>query len=181
MQINGEKIYLKRLNVEDVTANYVTWMSDPEVCKYLESKWQSHTLESIRKYVDGLSKSPSNYLMGIFNITDNKHIGNIKLGNIHKVHRYCDLGLLIGEKEFWGKGIATEAITSATKYGFEILNLHKIFATVWEPNVGSYKAFIKAGYVEVGIFKKHIFLDGKYVDEYILEIINNNETHNKSL
>ena len=104
MQINGEKIYLKRLNVEDVTANYVTWMSDPEVLrKYLESKWQSHTLESIRKYVDGLSKSPSNYLMGIFNITDNKHIGNIKLGNIHKVHPLLRFRLADWRERILGK------------------------------------------------------------------------------
>jgi RimJ/RimL family protein N-acetyltransferase len=41
------------------------------------------------------------------------------------------------------------------------------------PNIGSYKAFIKAGFAEVGIYKEHCFFDGHYVDCYILEVLNN--------
>jgi [ribosomal protein S5]-alanine N-acetyltransferase len=97
------------------------------------------------------------------------HIGNIKIGSINWQHRYGDVGLLIGDKNSWGKGIAAEAISLVTQYAFEELNLHKLTAGMYEQNIGSYKAFIKAGYQEVGRFKQHYFSHGEYVDGIVVE------------
>jgi [ribosomal protein S5]-alanine N-acetyltransferase len=79
------------------------------------------------------------------------------------------VGLMIGDKTSWGKGIAFEAIELVTQYGFEELNLRKLTAGMYEQNVGSYKSFLKAGYQEVGRYKQHFFLQGHFIDGILLE------------
>jgi RimJ/RimL family protein N-acetyltransferase len=169
MQIRGHHIYLRFLTPDDVGDVYVAWMNDSEITQYLESRWSVQTLESIRNFVQAMSESPSNFLFGIFLNSTNKHIGNIKIGNINQIHRYGDVGLIIGDRASWGKGLASEAISLVTKYGFEELNLHKLFAGMYEQNVGSYKAFLKVGYQDAGRYKRHFFSQGQYVDALWVE------------
>src|SRR5205814_2669717 len=99
---------------------------------------------------------------------NDQHIGNIKLGPIHWIHRYAEIGLLIGEKSCWGQGYASEAIRLVTTYAFERLNLHKVTAGCYATNVGSVRAFEKAGFVREGVRPRHCFCEGTYVDLILL-------------
>ncbi len=99
------------------------------------------------------------------------HIGNIKLGPVNWIHQCADIGLLIGDKEYWGKGVATEAIQLVVEYAFKKLNLHKLTAGCHSTNIGSIKAFQNAGFVIEGMLKQHSFLQGRYVDAVILGLL----------
>ncbi len=165
----GKKIFIRLLSPEDVTQEYVNWMQDEEIVQYLESRWRVSTIEDIKEYVKTINNSPNDFLLGIFDKENSEHIGNIKIGSINQIHRYADIGFIIGNKKYWGKGIASEAIELATKFAFEELNLNKLIAGIYEGNIGSTKALIKMGYREVGILKKHRFCKGKYVDEILVE------------
>jgi RimJ/RimL family protein N-acetyltransferase len=131
-------------------------------------------MESIRNYVKAVSGSSEDYLYGIYE--SNEHIGNIKLHtNMH--HNLGDIGLIIGDKTKWGRGYATEAIKVLTKHGFDTLELHKISAGVYSDNIGSMKAFYKAGYAEDGrhertYMSRPSLIWGDYVDEVIMSIWN---------
>ena len=118
-------------------------------------------------------KSKNNFLFGIFLKENNEHIGNIKIGNINSFHRFADLGIMIGKKELWGKGYATEAIKLATRFAFRKLNLHKLTAGMYAPNKGSHKAFLKCGYVDAGRLRKHRSFNKRYVDNLVVEKIRN--------
>ncbi len=161
-------IKLKLLTPEDVTPEYLKWLSDPDINQYLESRWDSYTLEDLRSYVRSVNSSKNNFLFGIF-LQDDKHIGNVKIGSINWIHRCADIGIIIGDKSCWGKGYGTKAIQLATEYAFTELNLNHIMAGIYACNVASYKAFLKAGYREVGRFTKRRFYKGGYVDEIIME------------
>jgi [ribosomal protein S5]-alanine N-acetyltransferase len=169
MSIHGQHIYLRELTPNDVGSDYVTWMNDSEITQYLESRWTTQTFESIRIFVQKMCDSSNDYLFGIFLKNTDQHIGNIKIGSINQFHRYGDVGLIIGDKASWGKGIAAEAIELITHYAFEDLNLNKLTAGMYEQNLGSYKAFLKAGYREVGRYQKHFFCQGQYVDAFLME------------
>jgi [ribosomal protein S5]-alanine N-acetyltransferase len=172
MKVLGTRIYLRLLSPDDVSEAYLQWMHDPEVIQYLESRWQTQTMESVRAFVQDKNDSQNDFLFGIFLNDTHQHIGNIKIGDINFLYRRGDVGLIIGEKSAWGKGYGTDAIELVTQYGFQDLNLHKLTAGMYVPNQGSYKAFIKAGYREVGIYKKHTFVNGQYVDSIIVEKCN---------
>jgi RimJ/RimL family protein N-acetyltransferase len=148
-----------------VTQKYVDWMNDPDVTQYTESRFRKHTFRGIKLYVQDISGSSNDYFYGIF--LDGEHIGNIKLHvNIH--HNLGDIGIIIGDKNEWGKGYATEAIKLVTNHGFNVLGLHKIYAGIYSNNKGSIGAFTKAGYSEDGYNKQTYLSDGEYVDEIIM-------------
>lgn len=166
------EIYIKLLSEEDVTKEYVDWMNNSEITKFLESRWSSFTLSDLKQFVSSMNSSQNNYFFGIYDKNNNKHIGNIKLGNINWIHKYADIGLIIGLKEYWGKGIATSAIHLAVEYAFNELKLHKVFACAYEDNIGSKHAFLKNGFIEMGIFHEHVLLDGSYQNLHFFEKIN---------
>jgi RimJ/RimL family protein N-acetyltransferase len=169
MRLEGQHIYLRLLTPDDVGEEYVAWLNNPDITQYLESRWSSQTRDSARAFVQTISDSQRDFLFGMFLKENHRHIGNIKIGGINYIHRYGDVGLLIGDKDSWGKGIASEAISLVTRYGFEELNLNKLTAGMYEQNLGSYKAFIKSGYREVGRYRRHFFCQGRYVDAVIVE------------
>ncbi|MBG0859629.1 MAG: GNAT family N-acetyltransferase [Bacteroidales bacterium] len=169
MKAIGKQVYIRQLTQEDVSDTYVSWMNDPEVTQYLESKWQIHTHRSCAEYIETLSKDKNNYLFGVFLITDSTHIGNIKIGNIHPVHRYCDIGMAIGKKDNWTKGVGSEVLMLIEKIAFEELNLNKIWGGIYANNIGSFRMTQKCGWREVGRFEKHVFYKGEYVDVIIVE------------
>lgn len=170
--LEDDVIVLRELTEDDVGADYVSWMNDYSIVKYTESKFTQHSFDSIRKFVRSVNESENNQLFGIFIKENGRHVGNIKLGNIHPVYMHADIGLIIGLKEYWGKGIATKAIKMVTNYGFDALNLHKIFAGAYSINVGSIKAFQKCGYKIAYIKKDEVFFENNYVDCVYLEKFN---------
>lgn len=171
MILQTDKIYLQLLSEENASSEYAEWMNDYEVNRFLESRWKYQTADSVLDFVRYINKSENDILFGIFLKNENKHIGNIKIGNINWIHRNADIGLLIGDRNFWGKGFASDAIKLITIYAFKSLNLHKLIAGIYKGNEGSYKAFLKAGWSDIGIMKEHRFFEGNYVDEYLVEIL----------
>lgn len=169
MRINGKRIYLKLLSPDDVGENYCRWMNDKEVTQYLESRWRSYSLEDLKVYVKNLDQGRTNFMFGIFLNQTREHIGNIKIGNIDQRHKFGDIGLVIGIKKEWGKGYATESIGMATDYAFNKIGLNKLIAGIYENNLGSYYAFLKCGYREVGRLKKHRFFKNNFIDEILVE------------
>lgn len=55
--VNGKNVYLRPISLEDVSANYVNWMNDPQINQYLESRFSEQTLESIRDFVQSMIDS----------------------------------------------------------------------------------------------------------------------------
>lgn len=170
----GERIYLRRLTEDDATEDYVRWMNDPEINQFLESRFYTHTIESTKAFIRSVTND-NNYQFGIFIKENNKHIGNIKIGSINNYHKFADIGFLIGEKNYWGKGIATEAIGLATDFAFNTLRLHKLWGGLYSPNVGSLKAFQKNGYEQEGVKKSQYLLNGVYYDDIMFGKVNPNE------
>jgi len=172
VKLIGKRIILQDLKIDDITTDYVDWMNDQSVVKFTESRFQKHTFESTCSYVFQLHKSQDNILFGIFDINNRLHLGNIKIGPIDTYHSIADIGLIVGRKSYWGRGIATETIKLISDYAFEVLKIHKLTASCYENNEGSKKAFLKAGYQQEGIRKKHCRNGVKWVDKYDFGLIN---------
>ncbi len=172
--IKGERIFLRRLTEEDVTQEYVDWMNDPDINQYLESRFYTHTIESTKAFIRSVTND-ENYQFGIFLNETGAHIGNIKVGGINHYHKYGDIGFLIGNKTYWGKGFATEAIQLVTDFAFNTLKLHKLVGGLYSPNLGSLKAFQNNGFKQEGVVKSQYLLNGIYYDAINLGKINPNE------
>ena len=170
--IEGVRIYLREVKLSDVNEDYYKWMNDSDVNQYLETRFIPQSLENIKQYVLSMDGKSDEIFLAICSKENNKHIGNIKVGPINWYHRFADISLLIGDKDYWGKGYATEAIKLMSDFAFKILNLHKLKAGCYADNLGSKKAFEKAGYKFESQVKEECYFNGKYQDGIILVLIN---------
>jgi ribosomal-protein-alanine N-acetyltransferase len=164
-----ERLLLRTLTIADATDRYLAWMRDPETTRFLESRLVDHDLGSLREYIASCNDAPASILLGIC-LADGTHIGNIKLGPIDPYHQQAAVGLLIGERDQWGKGHATEAIGALTAYAFQEIGLQKLYAGCYASNVGSAGAFLKAGWTEEGRNRAHWRSDGGREDNIQLGI-----------
>lgn len=171
----GEKILLRLIRPADVNDAYVRWMNDPEVTQYLESRFNSYTSHNLLQDVKEMIADPDSFLFAIVDKGDNRHIGNIKLGTINRMHRRASVGLFIGETEFFGQGVGTEAINLIARFAFGDLNLHKLTAGFYAPNRAAEKIFTKNGFEKEGLRKQHVIYDGSYIDVIELGLINPKE------
>lgn len=174
--LESDIFYLRKISIDDCNENYLKWMNDPEINKYLESRFMTHTIDSLKDFVTSMNSSENNVLFAIIDKESDTHIGNIKLGNIHPVHKYADIGLIIGDKNYWGRGIATNAIKLVSEFAFEELNLRKVFAGVYENNIGSIRAFEKCGFKKAYVKKDNYFFEGKFINAFVFELYNKNLT-----
>lgn len=161
-------IGLRLLTASDVTLDYLGWLNDPDVNRYLETRFKSWSLEEIESFVKEKEESPDEYLWGIFIVSRRRHVGNIKLGPINRNHRRADISLFVGDKDWWGKGIATRAIRLVTAFGFGTANLNKLQAGAYAPNEGSIRAFCNVGFVREGLIVEAALVDGRAVDTVLV-------------
>jgi RimJ/RimL family protein N-acetyltransferase len=90
-------------------------------------------------------------------------IGLVTQSDIYRLT--AEIGYWIGEP-YWGLEIATEAVKMMTAYGFNQLNLVRIYSSVFDFNKASQKVLEKAGYKLEAIFEKSIIKNGVISDEY---------------
>jgi RimJ/RimL family protein N-acetyltransferase len=154
--LRGGGVSLRLATLEDCTARYESWLADPIVNQYLETRWRPQPLGGIREFVAGMLESADSYLFAIVENASGTHIGNIKVGPIAWNHLYADVSYFIGERACWGKGYATEAIRLVTGFAFQRLGLHRLQAGLYAGNGASGRALEKAGYRREAIFKSQL-------------------------
>ena len=170
-RIEGQRIILRNVRDEDVSEEYCSWMNDPEVTQFLECRFQKHTEDDLRAFVAGMEQDGDNVFLAIVLRDGNRHIGNLKISSINWRHRFADIGLLIGDKSCWGRNFGSEAIRLATDYAFDTLELHSLSAGLYDTNIGSLKAFGKAGWLQQGVRKNRFLCKGEYKDQILMGIV----------
>ena len=170
--IRGEQIDLVVKNIEHID-KYLKWENDPIIRKY-QYKDIPITLEIMKKKYFSNVRDEKKITLEIWYKKDKVPIGLI---DFHKIHcKRAEIYICIGEIEYWGKGIGTEAIDLMLNYGFNTLNYRKIIAKVNENNKRSLKMFKKADFIEFSLFikKERMFIDGKWTTAKLLVITNKN-------
>lgn len=168
IRINSDRIYLRKVELSDVDQKYVDWLNDLDVNQFLETRHETQTIDSVQKYVERMVSLDDELFLAICLQDNHKHIGNIKLGPINSIHKYAEISLFIGDKKSWGKGIATESISTLKHYALNTLQINKLTAGCYSNNIGSLKAFEKAGFKIEGTQKKHYIYKDKYIDHFLL-------------
>lgn len=93
--------------------------------------------------------------------------------DIDMLNRSCRSHILIGDREYWGHGYGREALTEALEYMFKERNMHRIQAEILESNVASLKMHQKCGYKVEGLLRDSVFKNGKYQNQYVLSLLEN--------
>ena len=164
----GEICYLTPVSSEFIDKYYL-WINDPEVANTLIIN-PPMILEQEKKWFELLISRKDVHLFNIMT-NDNKIIGNTAIENINNTDRNAEFGIMIGEKDYWGKGYGTEVAKLMLIYGFYNLNLHSIYLKVYSYNKKGVRAYEKAGYKLDGVLRQNKFYKGVYKDTILMSAI----------
>jgi ribosomal-protein-alanine N-acetyltransferase len=146
---------LKVFRREFLTQEFVDQLKDVEINRYLEMRYAPPDYGQQSTYIDYNLDSQSSLYLAVFERGTNTVIGTLRLSEIDAFHSRAQIGILIAFRQFWGKGIAQEIISSATKFAHENLGVRRMSAGCYTDNIGSKRAFEKAGYSLEGELKNY--------------------------
>lgn len=152
----------------------VKWLNNPMVSRYLGSNVREGT--TLAKQEEWFSKYKDDKSRELFVIlADDIPVGNVGITNINLLDRNASLFIMIGEESYWGKGIAKEAIRYIVNYGFDKLNLHKIWLYVYSINERARNLYRSVEFIEEARLKAMVIIDNKFYDEIVMAIFNTKE------
>jgi ribosomal-protein-alanine N-acetyltransferase len=158
-----QKVTLKQSTKEDAEFFY-EMMQNKEYQKYYLDRLLLKTVEEAEKYIQECQRESKKSKMFCFTIYYGKEkAGIIDLYKINSKDKRGSIGYGI-KKEYWGKGIATQAIKQGLEFMKEKLKLHSCEATTDPKNKASKKVLEKNGFEKIGIAKDYYYQNGKYVD-----------------
>lgn len=166
-RLDGQKSYLIPFEEEHIEdKNYKNWLRDYDVVKSINRLDYicPASAESIRNYCKAVIESDKDIFLAIYVKADNKFIGTIRVNNINWYTRVADIGILIGDKSYWGKGIATDSIHTVSKYLLNTLGIRKLTAGLMDINKSMQRVFEKLGFQVEGVFRKQDRFEGNYID-----------------
>lgn len=163
----GKKCYLSPMTLEDAQ-RYTEFLNDLEVTNGLILSGANITVDGERSALETLSKGQD---YSIIDLETDALIGSIGLDNIDRNNDTAELGIFIGDKNFWGKGYGGEAIALILDFGFRRLNLHSVMLHVYSFNEKAVKCYEKFGFKMAGKLRDAVRRGGKYYDRYIMDIL----------
>lgn len=163
----GEKCYLSPINIEDYD-QYTEWMNDLEITSNLGSASSVITLNTEKELLDKLSRS-HNY--AIIDKEKDLLIGNCGFHKINQEERNAEIGIFIGNKEYWNKGYGSEAMKLLMGYGFNYMNLRNIMLKVFSFNERAIASYKKCGFKEIGRRRNSLCVNGKEYDDVYMDVL----------
>ena len=98
-------------------------------------------------------------------------IGTCGLFNVSEFDQTTELGIGIGDKDFWGQGYGREVVALLTNYAFRMLNRRKVWLRVWGNNERAIRAYRACGFVEEGRLRAHVWTAGAYHDLVMMGLL----------
>lgn len=170
--IYGERIRLRALSRQDIPL-FLEWFNDPEVTLTL-FLYLPISRDEEEKWFDDMLNSPSEQHPLTIEVKDNDGwtpIGNIQFTTFDWVSRNAEVGIAIGDKNYWNQGYGSEAMRLMLRHGFETLNLHRIWLRVYDINTRAIRAYEKTGFVHEGSKREAQYIQGKYHDVLIMSVL----------
>jgi [ribosomal protein S5]-alanine N-acetyltransferase len=158
ISLTTDRFLLRRLRDEDVTEVYVGWLNDPEINRFLEVRWRTQTLDSVRQYVAS-HDNQDGFVFGIFTRPEGRHIGNYSL-KVDANNRVATLGVIIGDQDYWGQAVVLETRARVLDFVFAELAVDKVSGGCYQTNTHAIFNYKRQGWQLDGI-RKSDRIDGE--------------------
>ena len=166
--LRGERATLRAIERSDIPA-FVRWVNDPEVTQFLSQRGPFSLAQEEQWFERQLEKHDG-FIFGI-TTEEGELIGNIGLDAIDRKDRHAVLGIIIGEKEYWGRGYGTDAVRTMLRFAFDEQNLHRVSLSVYAENQRALRCYEKCGFKVEGVEREARFQGGEYRDNTWMGIL----------
>ncbi|MEW6524755.1 MAG: GNAT family protein [Bacillota bacterium] len=163
--IYGQRVILRALEETDLD-NCMGWVNDPEVTRYLSTfVWPvSRAFEQAFLQQAVRQGDPHNRILAIVT-RDGIYLGNCGLHRIDYRNGTAELGMVIGNKQYWGQGYGADVLLTLMGFAFRQLGLRKLTLRVFQGNQRAMNLYTRCGFVVEGVLKEQHLIDGLYHDE----------------
>jgi len=166
--ISGSRTYVVPFDESHLeNPRYISWLRDYEVIKtlnllsYVDSPV---TIEELRQYVQSVSQSEQDLFFALHALEGKEFIGTVRIAKIDPITQSADVGVMIGEKSFWGKGLATDILGAVCAHLFESRKMRKLTCGLMSVNPAMEKVFTRLGFKREGLFRKADYFEGEFHD-----------------
>ncbi len=165
----GQKVYLSPIDSQHYE-KYTEWLNSGTVAIGLGVFHQIIGEETEKKTLGEMIQSKNQKQFAIVTLENDELLGNCGIFSINNVNRSATVGLFIGDSSSRGVGFGTDAMALLLDFAFNYLNLHTINLQLFAFNKLAYTMYKKVGFKEVGRMREKAYLKGKYYDEIIMDI-----------
>ena len=167
--LEGRLVRLRAIEPSD-RERAVAWLNDPEVTYYLTERYERSPDAST-----WLSDGPANgFADGVrlaVETKDGAHVGAVNLYRLQPEDRKGGLGIIIGEKEHWGRGYGSDAIVTLLGFAFREMNLNRVWLTVMDGHERAIACYRSCGFREEARRRREVYKHGRYWDFIVMGIL----------
>lgn len=166
----GRLIRLRARELEDEPLLH-QWFNDPEVTEHLTLRYPlSHKAQ--KEYIEKASDNGyMNANFAIDTLAEGKLIGGCELDITQPENRSAILGIAVGDKTYWGGGYGTDTMVTLCRFGFEMMNLHRIELDVYAANLRARHVYEKIGFKLEVTKRQAVYKFGQYLDVHVMGLL----------
>lgn len=168
--MNTSRIYLRALEPDDYKVTFA-WRNDSEIQSMVGGPKYFVSMEKEKQWVQNAIVDNSCVRLAVCLKKSDLHIGNVYATNFDMLNRACKTHVLIGDKDYWNGGYATEAYKLLQEYLFEERGMNRLSALIIDTNIASLKMHKKCGYTEEGVLRQSVYKNGKFHDQIMVAIL----------
>lgn len=165
-----ESVTLRAIEPEDLS-HFIRWENNSDLWSF-GTQVQPLSRFAVSEYMEQTLTSDVFAMRQVRFVIEHENtvVGCIDFFDIEPLSRKASIGLVI-DKQYRGNGFAGEAIRKMISYGFEMLNLHQIYAHVPVSNNPSLTLFEKSGFEKIARLKDWTCRKGIFEDVYLFQLI----------
>ena len=169
--IRGQKVWLRATERSDIP-NFLRWFNDAETSSFLSMRApMSQVSEETWFERIQAEEGKSAYHFVICMLDDGRPIGTIGLFDIDYLNGAAGMGVSIGEKELWSRGLGTDALFALLDFAFGELRMERIWLEVYHYNPRGRRSYEKCGFVLEGTLRRAVYRRGEYHDMHVMAIL----------
>jgi len=170
MFLRGERVVLRPLAPEDATL-LASWVNDDEVTYFMFTGQRPAGVAQLGDEIRRQINDPAHAVFMVEDKASGEPIGTAGLYDLHATARKAEFRILLGAKEFWNRGYGTEVTELLTFYGFDRLNLNKVWLGVIAENAGAVRAYEKAGFRVEGRLRQELYRNSRHYDAIRMSVL----------
>ena len=177
-------LVLREIGQGDITSEYISWLNNPDVNRFLEIRFEKQTPERVAQYVQQhLDDIESFKHFGVYIPESGRDllVGTVTLTRINKWHETSDISFVIGHPMGQRKGYGTESVHAVCAYAFMVEKFHRLYAGHYRQNIASQSVLLKNNFKQEGVLREYCLSDGKRTDCITYGLLNREYRLNPAL
>jgi len=163
MNVTPATVYFRKPEPADLDSLFKQ-KNDPEVKRSLGGFSHLLARKDLEDWLEMHRKKADEVLWSIVDRSSDRCLGHVGLYRVDPISRSAELGIMVGMKEAWGKGIGRLAALHAIRYGFDSMNLNRLSLTVLATNERALRLYNRLGFTREGTLRQAHYSEGAYVD-----------------